>query len=43
MTYEEYMSMLKEKIIEVMEKGILPWQAPGRNRSTGLSTVTMMD
>ena len=35
MTYEEYMSMLKEKIIEVMEKGILPWQAPWKEPFNG--------
>ena len=35
MTYEEYMSMLKEKIVEVMEKGIIPWQAPWKEPFNG--------
>ena len=37
MTYDEYMQMLQEKIIKVMEQGILPWQAPWKEPENGAS------
>ena len=37
MTYEEYITLVKNKIVAVLEKGINPWQAPWQPASNGLS------
>ena len=37
MTYEEYLKLVKDKIVAVLEKGINPWQAPWQSAANGLS------
>lgn len=37
MTYENYMSLLKENVLDALEKGINPWQAPWDVARNGFS------